>query len=102
MKQLNIQSFLINSGHTSELQPLDVIINAPLKGEFRAQWEKWMMESTTTFTNSGKRQKPKYDVSFQIISESIKKVGNPDNIKRSFLICGLHCFHQDQKHQGGN
>ena len=37
-----------------------------------------------------------------MISESIRKVSNPDNIKCSFIICGLHCFHLDQKHQGGN
>ena len=73
---------MLNSDCTSELHSFDVSIKALLENEFRTKPEKWMMVST--FNKSEKRQKPKYDVFFQMISETIKKFRNSDNIQRSF------------------
>jgi hypothetical protein len=58
MKKKNIQQFLIDAGFTSELQPVDVCINGPLKRELRGQWEKWNAESAAIFTKAGNRKRP--------------------------------------------
>jgi hypothetical protein len=103
LKSNNIQQFFIEAGFTSELQPIDVSINGPLKRKFRDQWEKWMSESAAIFTRQkGNRKKPTYDISFQMISQAVKSVSDVNLIKHSFIACGLHCFHQVQKNEGDN
>ena len=103
LKRNNIQQFLIEAGFTSELQPIDVSINGPLKRKFRDQWEKWMSESAAVYTRQkGNRKKPQYDISFQMISQAVKSVSDANLIKHSFIACGLYCFHQVQKKEGDN
>ena len=102
LKKHNIQIFLIEAGMTSELQPLDVSIDGPLKTAFRELWERWTTDYECVFTKQGNSKKPAYDVCFQMISEAMKKINQREIIKHSFISSGFNCFHHIQKHPDGN
>lgn len=91
LRNCNIEHIVIPAKFTSELQPLDVSINAPFKTNFREIWSEYMLNSVPQYTPSGNRKKPSYDCQLQMISAAIEKTNHIHTISYSFIACGLSC-----------
>ena len=59
-KEWGVQSILVPAGFNSELQPLDVSVNKPVKAILRTEWQNWFDSPDPIFTKAGNRQKPSY------------------------------------------
>ena len=85
-QQSNTTVIVIPGGCTSILQPLDVIINEPIKGHLRSSWVEYMLE------HSGDEivKRP----SKQQIVDWVEEANNILNsnlsiVKKSFLVTGI-------------
>ena len=78
MEKINIKGFSILAGHTSETQPLDVVINKPFKGYMVEEWQKFMSEPTvpSDFTKSGNRKRPSYERILSMVNRSIDRLNS--------------------------
>ena len=57
-----------------------------------------MSQSEALYTKKKQnRKKPPYEISFQMIIQSVKSVSECNMIKHAFITSGLHCFHHVQK-----
>ena len=58
----NTDIAVIPGGLTSVLQPLDVSVNKPFKGNVREQWNEWMMNGEKSFRKNGAMRSASLDV----------------------------------------
>ena len=85
LKEKGIQSILVPAGFTSELQPLDVSINKPIKAILRQQWQNWFDSPEPIFTKAGNRQKPSYQALVDMTAKVYDGIiSNVDMIKKVF------------------
>jgi hypothetical protein len=73
---------------TSQLQPLDVSINKPLKHLLRKRHDAWLNKDSHILTPSGKIKRASASITVEFMSKGWKEV--PVNIiSKSFLKCFL-------------
>ena len=89
LREENTDICVIPGGLTSQLQPLDVCLNKPLKQGMRMKWTEWLMDKTNhDFTPSGLLKKPSISFMCAWIKEVWKGL-HPDMIVKSFKKCSI-------------
>ena len=82
---------VIPGGCTSKVQPLDVCINKPFKGELRKSWVSYMKSASKEARDAGERVKcaTKEQV-VQWLSEAVSWLQQkPELVVKSFKVCGI-------------
>ena len=69
----NVQPFIIPGGFTYCLQPLDVIINKPIKDTLRRLWKHWN-DASTRYTKKGNKSKPCWQQTISVVDASTKSI----------------------------
>ena len=83
---LNSELVIIPGGMTSVLQPLDISVNKPFKGEVQEQYEKWLCEANQDLTPTGEIKCAAAHVVAYWIFAAWKNI-TPSIIKKSFKKC---------------
>jgi len=83
----NVVLEFIPGGYTNALQPCDIGMNAPIKGNYRKCWNEFMT-SEAEYNTGGNRKKPGYEVVTNWVSQCIGSI-ELDSIQKSFTTCGL-------------
>ena len=89
MEDINLKAKAITPGYTSDLQPLDVVINKPFKNYMEDEWKVFISEPTTEadFTKGGNRKKPSYERILNMVGNSVKRLNdNPEMIKKVRIV----------------
>ena len=86
MKDIGIKSTLVPAGFTSELQPLDVSVNKPIKDILKTEWQKWFDCPNPVFTKAGNRQRPSYQDLLDMTSQVYQSIkAKPELIAKVFI-----------------
>jgi hypothetical protein len=89
LENKNTDLVIISSGMTSQLQPLDVSINKPLKHVLRKCHDAWLNKHNHILTPSCKIKRASASITVELMSKGWKEV--PVNIiPKSFLKCCLY------------
>ena len=88
LSRTNMDIAVIPGGLTSLLQPLDVSLNKPFKGNVREEWNNWMLNGEKSFTKGGTMRAASLDVLCEFV---IKAWGNvkKESVVKSFKKCGI-------------
>ena len=86
LQSLNTECAVIPGGMKGILQPLDVIINKPLKDRPRNKWQQWVISGEHTLTISGCMRKAELNVICNWIKQAWDEIPT-EMIPKSSLKC---------------
>ena len=84
----NVDIAVIPGGLTLVLQSLDKCTNKPFKTAARAHYQAWMVNSSFTYTLSGKKWAPSKELVLQWIQKEWDEIP-ADLVEKAFKSCGI-------------
>lgn len=79
---------VIPGGMTSQLQPLDVCINKPMKDHMRALYSEWLVDGSHTFTSGNRLKRASIEDMTRWVAEAWH--GIPSGmVEKAFKKCGI-------------
>jgi len=86
--KLKMHVAVIPGGLTSQLQPLDVSVNKPLKGFMHEEWAKWSETPTHHVTLAGRVKRPSISNVCEWVKNSWQRAKS-EIIVKSLKKCGI-------------
>ena len=88
LKRHNTDLVIIPGGMTSILQPMDVVVNKPIKAALKQKWAEWMITGEHTFTKGGNMRKVDMPTICQWIVDAWKELPIKTVVK-GFKKCSI-------------